>query len=127
VAGPSHDELLESLAPLLEAATPGPWETAAGAPPVAPLRSPSGEVLFSPGPAARPADVALMRAARQAIPQLLAGFAKGAAAEAVRDELQQQLDALQARHDALLERQRDLERLLGEALLKVREDGPDTP
>lgn len=124
MAGPPHDELLESLAPLLEAATPGPWETAAGAPPVAPLRSSSGEVLFSPGPAARPADVALVRAARQAIPRLLAGFARGIAAGAVRDELQQQLDALQEKYDGLLQRQRDLERLLGEALLKVREDEP---
>src|SRR5690606_41305343 len=83
VAGPARVSLLEPLAPRLEAATPVPWEPAAGAPPVAPLRSPSGEVLFSPGPAARPADVALMRAARQAIPQLLAGFAKGAAAEEI--------------------------------------------
>ena len=55
MSGPNPDELLATLAPLLEAATPGPWESAAGAPPVAPLRSPSGEVLFSPGPAARPA------------------------------------------------------------------------
>lgn len=123
---PSHDELLDALAPLLEAATPGPWETAAGAPPIAPLRGPSGEVLFSPGPAARPADVALIRSVRQAIPHLLAGLARGASAEAVRDELQEQLDALHVRHDALLERQRDLERLLGEALLKLREAPEDS-
>lgn len=120
MSGPNPDELLASLAPLLEAATPGPWESAAGAPPVAPLRSPSGEVLFSPGPAARPADVAWVRASRQALPQLLAAAKRAVEAEAVRDELQHQLDALQERHDALMERHRQLERLLGEALLQVK-------
>lgn len=126
MAGPTPDELIASLAPLLEAATPGPWELAAGAPPVAPLRGPSGEVLFSPGPAARPADVAWVRATRQALPQLLAAASRGAAAEAVRDELQHQIDALQERHDALLARHRELEKLLGEALLRVQA-GPHDP
>jgi len=125
VAGPTPEELIASLAPLLEAATPGPWELAAGAPPVAPLRSPSGEVLFAPGPAARPADVAWVRATRQALPQLLAAASRGAAAEAVRDELQHQLDALHERHDALLARHRELERLLGEALLQAKGELPE--
>lgn len=115
----SPDELLAALAPLLEAATPGPWETAAGAPPVAPLRSPSGEVLLSPGPAARPADVALVRAVRQNLPSLLAALTRLGSAEALRDELQRQVDDLQERHDGLVTRQRELEQLLGEALGKL--------
>jgi hypothetical protein len=68
--------------------------------------------------------VALVRALRQNLPPLLAAVTRLGSAEALRDELQRQVDDLQERHDALLTRQRDLEQLLGEALGKLKGELP---
>jgi hypothetical protein len=95
------DTPLEALRTLLPQLSPAPWR----------------------GPPTAPADVAFAAAAREAVPALLEALEALARTEAVRDELQAQLDALHEAHGALRERHAEMERVLGAELRRARGGG----